>query len=129
MPSIQELPVISAIATAQVAPNHKEIEVTGYAWSGGGRKVIRVDLTTDDGKTWTQAKLQPRPESPHGRDYAWTLWRAVLVVPDGSSSVQLASRATDDMYNTQPERVEPIWNLRGVLNNSWHRKTVSVNHQ
>lgn len=126
MPSIQELPVISAIATASV--DKKQIELSGYAWSGGGRKVIRVDITTDEGKTWTQAKLQPKPETPYGRDYAWTLWKAVIPVPEGAKSViQVASRATDDMYNTQPERVEPIWNLRGVLNNAWHRKTVNVN--
>jgi hypothetical protein len=26
----------------------------------------------------------------------------------------------------QPERAEPIWNLRGVNCNSWHRVTVAV---
>jgi sulfite oxidase len=24
-------------------------------------------------------------------------------------------------YNAQPESPEPIWNLRGLNNNSWHR--------
>ena len=28
----------------------------GYAWSGGGRSILRVDLTADGGKTWTQAR-------------------------------------------------------------------------
>lgn len=26
----------------------------------------------------------------------------------------------DSAANVQPEKVETIWNLRGVLNNSWH---------
>lgn len=27
---------------------------TRYAWAGGGRKILRVDLTGDGGETWTQ---------------------------------------------------------------------------
>ena len=29
--------------------------MSGYAWAGGGRKILRVDLTGDGGRTWTQA--------------------------------------------------------------------------
>ena len=29
--------------------------MSGYAWAGGGRRILRVDLTGDGGKTWTQA--------------------------------------------------------------------------
>ena len=25
-----------------------------YAWAGGGRKILRVDLTGDGGESWTQ---------------------------------------------------------------------------
>ena len=32
----------------------------------------------------------------------------------------------DIAANVQPENVESIWNLRGVLNNSWHRVHVDV---
>jgi hypothetical protein len=28
--------------------------------------------------------------------------------------------------NVQPEKVEDIWNLRGILNTSWHRIQVQV---
>jgi sulfite oxidase len=27
----------------------------------------------------------------------------------------------DSSANVQPEKVEDIWNLRGILNTSWHR--------
>jgi len=64
--------------------------------------------------------------APHGRDYAWTLWEGRVKLPNGSESVTVASRATDDSYNTQPEHVEHLWNMRGVLNNSWSRKTVDL---
>ena len=29
-----------------------EVTARGYAWSGGGRDIIRVDVSIDDGKTW-----------------------------------------------------------------------------
>ena len=28
------------------------VEIKGYAWSGQGNRIARVDLTTDGGKTW-----------------------------------------------------------------------------
>ena len=28
------------------------IEVKGYAWSGGGRDIIRVEVSTDGGESW-----------------------------------------------------------------------------
>ena len=35
------------------------MKVRGYAYSGGGQSVIRVDVSTDDGATWTTANLEP----------------------------------------------------------------------
>ncbi|RCH99684.1 hypothetical protein CU098_011915, partial [Rhizopus stolonifer] len=36
-------------------------QVQGYALSGGGRSIQRVDVSGDDGKTWTTAQLhQPQ---------------------------------------------------------------------
>lgn len=34
----------------------------------------------------------------------------------------------DIAANVQPENVETIWNLRGILNTSWHRVDVRVGH-
>lgn len=34
--------------------------------------------------------------------------------------------AVDSASNTQPESPAPIYNLRGVLNNSWHRILVNA---
>lgn len=33
------------------------MSVKGYAWSGGGRGIVRVDVTADGGKTWHTAGL------------------------------------------------------------------------
>ena len=96
--------------------------------------MIRVDLSLDDGAHWMQAVLQPKPETPHGRDYSWTLWEARIPVPEPmrqksdteDSIVEVVARATDDAYNVQPEKVEHLWNMRGVLNNAWSRKEVDL---
>ena len=33
------------------------VTVQGYAYSGGGREIIRVDVSLDGGKNWDQAEL------------------------------------------------------------------------
>jgi len=43
-----------------------------------------------------------------------------------SQQVNLVSKATDASYNTQPDSVAGVWNLRGVVNNAWHRVGISV---
>jgi sulfite oxidase len=41
--------------------------------------------------------------------------------------VELWVKAVDSSYNTQPERFENVWNLRGVLNTAYHRVRVNIN--
>ena len=67
------------------------------------------------------------PAPPAGRGWAWALWEATVPLPKGAKgAVQLVAKATDESYNTQPEQAAPIWNLRGVNCNSWHRVSVNV---
>ena len=50
-----------------------------------------------------------------------------MPVPKGHRGpLTLCCRAVDESFNSQPERPEPLWNLRGVLCNSWHRVQVDV---
>jgi sulfite oxidase len=132
MPAIQELPVQSAIALpkpGQVVPQGQPIHVKGYAWSGGGRGIVRVDVSPDGGNTWTNAKLAT-PEQPRNKVWAWTLWEADVELPEKfkepGTKLDLVCRAVDSQYNIQPESAEKIWNLRGVLNNSWHRVPITI---
>ena len=45
----------------------------GYAFSGGGRDVVRVDVSADGGKSWQTAELKKLPQRT-GKAWAWTLW-------------------------------------------------------
>lgn len=132
--AIQELPVQSAICQPSegeevevaAADSQRSVPVKGYAWSGGGRGILRVDVSADGGNTWHEATLR-QPPQPLSRAWAWTLWEAEVPVPaEAGEHVQLMCKAVDASYNVQPDTVAPIWNLRGVLSNAWHRVTVRV---
>jgi sulfite oxidase len=60
--SIQEMPVNSAVTS--IVPKEDGFVVRGWAYSGGGREVVRVDVSTNDGKTWDQADLVDESDSP-----------------------------------------------------------------
>ncbi|XP_013177289.1 PREDICTED: probable sulfite oxidase, mitochondrial isoform X4 [Papilio xuthus] len=128
-PPVYSLPVTSAIC----APRHGDavpvrdghIEASGYAYSGGGARVVRVDVSADGGRSWTEARLQ-QDAAPHREHYAWTLWTVHLPVPDHAAQAELWVKATDGNFNTQPERFDHIWNIRGILSNAYHRVTVRL---
>jgi sulfite oxidase len=87
-----------------------------------------VDVSIDEGKTWQTAELGEGAKQHPTRSWAWTFWEATLTVPEElrGKQFEVVCRATDTSYNTQPERPEPIWNLRGLNCNCWHR--VKVKH-
>lgn len=132
-PAIQNMPVTSAIC-----PNTNQriridddgcVTVKGYAWSGGGNKIIRVDVTADGGNSWHVAGLQHGVKDhlpSNGRHWSWTLWSAKVPVPKGAKKVEIWSKAVDSSGNVQPESFENIWNLRGVLSNAYSRVKLNV---
>lgn len=118
---LQELSINSAIcvpADGATAPEG-HVRIAGWAMAGGSRSVARVDVSADDGATWTTAMLSPE-DSP----WTWRLWECTLNLP--ADQRQIVARAYDTAANTQPEDPAPLWNFGGYMNNSWHRVTVQV---
>ncbi|KAK4187496.1 mitochondrial sulfite oxidase [Podospora australis] len=125
------------------------IALQGYAYSGGGRAITRVDVSLDGGATWDQAELVREDSPSHGnKSWAWQRWRYTGTLPilslptttispvsaalpdcEGSSYLgvikkhctTLIVKATDESYNTQPESHKGIYNVRGNLATAWHR--------
>lgn len=131
--SVQEQPVTSATTSAKLhlspeSRNAAMIEARGFAYSGGGRGIIRVDVSIDNGETWQDAELREGSDQPLDRAWAWTLWKAKvpLELQQGQKEVKVICKATDASYNVQPDSLKGIWNLRGINNNAWHRTTLSV---
>ncbi len=87
------------------------IEVRGYAFAGGERHVVRVDVSLDSGVTWTQAELL----EDLGR-WAWRHWRITVVLAPGEHEILI--RAWDSSAATQPEDEAALWNPKGYVNNS-----------
>uniref|UniRef100_A0A8C5MLY3 Sulfite oxidase, mitochondrial n=1 Tax=Leptobrachium leishanense TaxID=445787 RepID=A0A8C5MLY3_9ANUR len=129
-PAIQDLPIQSAITEPhpgqEVVPNSEgNLTLKGYAWSGGGREVVRVDVSLDGGKTWQVAELTGEKQKA-GQAWAWKIWQLSVPMPSEAKELTILCKAVDSSYNVQPDTVAPIWNLRGVLSNAWHRVQVTV---
>jgi len=129
--AIQYFPVTSVICSpveGTAVDGQRELTMKGYAMSGGGHGILRVDVTIDDGKTWHIATIQREPQ-PWGRQWSWVLWEAAVPLPKDlatGTKVEIAVRATDTSHNTQPETDSGIWNIRGLLENKWHRIHVQI---
>ncbi|EOO02397.1 putative sulfite oxidase protein [Phaeoacremonium minimum UCRPA7] len=153
--AIQELPVTSAVTGVWVGESVRDggipcsqssqndiseesppIALQGYAMSGGGREIRRVDVSLDGGKTWDQAELlddcPPSAPCKGNKAWAWKRWRYTsslpqITAPTDSQKRQCTTivvKATDDSYNTQPDTHAGVYNVRGNLANAWHRVRV-----
>ncbi len=93
------------------------ISISGIAFTGQGG-IKRVEVSTDDGKNWHEAKL--------GEDlgpYAFRTW-AFAWTPRQAGRYILAVRATDGKGMVQPDH--SIWNPGGYLLNRIERQSVVV---
>ena len=89
------------------------------AWNDGLVKIEAVDLSTDGGRNWRQARLDV-PSSP----YSWYLWDIDLELPSGLH--ELWARAVDTAGRTQPLDGSIYWNPSGYEWNGVDKVNVSV---
>lgn len=93
------------------------IEIRGIAWSGRGA-VARVDVSTDGGRSWQEARLQePVLRQAHTRFRH--LWRW-----DGSET-GIMSRAADDTGYVQPTRAA-LRAVRGRRARRYHLNPITA---
>ncbi|GLC36090.1 hypothetical protein PLESTB_001381700 [Pleodorina starrii] len=122
---INDLNINSAVAR----PWHDEVirldankpyTMRGYAYAGGGRKIIRCEVSLDDGKTWRLGDIQ-RFEKPneYGKYWCWVHWTLDLMTFDFLNAKEVLLRAWDETMNTQPAVI--TWNVMGMMNNCYFR--------
>ena len=92
------------------------VDVHGAAWAGEA-DVVKVEVSTDGGSTWTAANL-----SHERARYAWRLWSYEWKAQGGNYAI--LSRATDSQGRTQP--AVPAWNPSGYLYNAVDQVKVHV---
>lgn len=139
--------VNSAIAT----PDHDQVlaatsdseEATfvlqGYAYAGGGRRVCRVEITLDEGTSWSLAEIKypedlfrevTHDDPVYGRIdlteedtcFCWCFWSYAVKVADLSKASSIAVRAMDESLALQPR--DMYWNATGMMNNWWFRVVI-----
>lgn len=122
------------------APTHYPMR--GYAYGGGGRRVTRVEISLDKGKSWLLAKIDYAedryrdavPQNLYGGNldfgwreasFCWCFWKLDIPVADLSSADDVFVRAMDDSMNLQPR--DMYWSVLGMMNNPWYR--IVVHHE
>jgi DMSO/TMAO reductase YedYZ molybdopterin-dependent catalytic subunit len=83
-----------------LAPN-QVYTVAGVAWAGE-TEVTEIAVSTDGGRTWTQAEFLD-PVQRH----AWRRWQLDWLTPETPGRYTLLSRAKDAKGRVQPDRHDP----------------------
>ncbi|KAF2723340.1 hypothetical protein K431DRAFT_28628 [Polychaeton citri CBS 116435] len=113
--------------------------IKGYAYAGGGRRVARVEISLDKGKTWRLANIdyaEDRYRDAGARVlyggkldmewrescFCWCHWDLEVAVPDLSDANDILVRAMDESMNLQPR--DMYWSVLGMMNNPWFRITI-----
>ena len=99
------------------------VKTSGWAYAGGGRNIVRVDVTGNGGKSWQTARITEGSKQPLRRAWAWVFWECEVpaIVCEDGITVELACKGVDMAFNTQPESMGGMWNVRGLVNNSYYR--------
>jgi DMSO/TMAO reductase YedYZ molybdopterin-dependent catalytic subunit len=87
---------IAKPAQGETVPANSSVRVHGAAWTSDG-EIAKVELSTDGGSTWSEAKLLGK-----SIQNAWRLWEFDWQTPGVAGKQILVARATDSLGRTQP---------------------------
>ncbi|KAH6659017.1 nitrate reductase [Truncatella angustata] len=114
--------------------------VRGYAYAGGGKRVTRVEVTLDKGKTWTLADISyPEDEYRQAHEdeqlyggrldmtwreacFCWCFWNLEIPIASLQQADDIMVRAMDDSMMVQPR--DMYWSVLGMMNNPWFRVVI-----
>jgi DMSO/TMAO reductase YedYZ molybdopterin-dependent catalytic subunit len=80
----------------ETLPKDSNVRVYGAAWTGDG-EITKVELSTDGGSSWNDAKLIGEVAAN-----AWRFWEFEWNTPSKPGTHTLVARATDSRGRTQP---------------------------
>lgn len=106
--------IVGPLDKANAKPGR--IAIHGVAWAGEA-DVVKVEVSTDGGTSWTPASLGHEQAR-----YAWRLWSYEWKAKPGDYTI--LSRATDSQGRTQP--ATPAWNPSGYLYNAFDQVSIHV---
>ena len=117
-------------------------KVRGYAYGGGGRRVTRVEVTLDKGKSWALADIRYHEDDYRDQAdedemlyggrldmgwretcFTWCFWEIDLKVADLALAGDVMVRGMDESMNVQPR--DMYWSVLGMMNNPWYRVSIT----
>ena len=116
IPTMQEMPIQSVITN--IDKEDGKYILNGYAWTGSGDEISKDEISNDNGKTWVLSELN-KDLNKNQKHWAWTIWKSKYNI---SNNPCFICRAFDINNKSQPSVVADKWNLRGLNNNTWHKK-------
>lgn len=110
--------------------------VRGYAYSGGGRRITRAEVSIDQGKTWRLSDIEYSEDKYReyedkqlfgGRldmdwretSFCWCFWSLDIAVEELKSAKDILVRSMDESMCIQPRHM--YWSVLGMMNNPWYR--------
>ncbi|RAH64062.1 nitrate reductase NiaD [Aspergillus aculeatinus CBS 121060] len=143
--AIYDLNVNSSV----VYPQHKEMldlslagpmyTVKGYAYAGGGRRITRVEISLDKGKTWRLADITYAEDKYREFEgdlfggkvdmswretcFCWIFWSLDIAIPELADTDAILVRAMDEALSIQPR--DMYWSVLGMMNNPWFRVSIT----
>lgn len=82
-----------------------QVSISGYAASGGGRGIERVDVSVDGGKTWMEASRFQKSDIPYTADddgncekWAWVLFEVTAEI---QQSTEIIAKAVYDVSSAK----------------------------
>ncbi|KAG9203309.1 hypothetical protein G6514_002962 [Epicoccum nigrum] len=117
--------------------------VRGYAYSGGGRRVTRCEVSLDKGKTWRLANIDYAEDRYRafedkqlfgGRldmdwretSFCWCFWNLDVAISELQDTGDILVRAMDEAMCVMPR--DMYWSVLGMMNNPWYRIVVHNEH-
>ncbi|KAJ5097203.1 hypothetical protein N7456_007924 [Penicillium angulare] len=137
------------VNSVAAVPEHEEVldlatagssyTARGYAYAGGGRRITRVEISLDNGKSWRLADIEYGEDKYRDFEgdlfggkvdmwkrescFCWSFWSLDIPVSDLENSGALLVRAMDEGMMVQPR--DMYWSVLGMMNNPWFRVTIT----
>jgi sulfite oxidase len=97
--------VVCNVLNGDTIPKGKFFRLKGYAYSGRGNAISRVDISMNGGKTWKKAKITIKEtrSDDSSQHWIWAFWEYIL--PEGLEylKTEMRIKAWDICMNTQPD--------------------------
>lgn len=126
-----------------IASAPETYNVRGYAYSGGGRRVTRCEVSVDKGKTWRLANIDYAEDRYRAYEdknlfggrldmdwretsFCWCFWNLDIATSELKDTSDILVRAMDEAMCIMPR--DMYWSVLGMMNNPWYRIAIHKEH-